>query len=101
MNATDALTFIKDGRGNRYDQKVVDAFIRMIESAEGVVKIQEFALRPANLKSGMVLTRDLMSGGGFLMLARDYVLDDTLIEKLKKNEQTDDYPLTIYVRDTR
>lgn len=103
MNAKDALTFIKDGRGNRYDPKVVDAFVRMMEGAgaTGVVKVQELALRPADLKSGMVLTRDLISRGGFLMLARDYLLDDTLIEQIKKNEKMDDHPLTVYVRMTR
>lgn len=101
MNAKDALTFIKEGRGTRYDPQVVDAFVRMIEGVGDVVKVQEIALRPADLKSGMILTRDLISRCGFLMLARDYLLDDALIEQIKKNELTDDHPLIVYVRTKR
>lgn len=98
LNAQDALTFIKEGRGNRYDPQVVDAFIKMMGGTGEVAKVREVALRPANLKNGMVLTRDIISKNGFLMLARDYLLDDTLIEQLKKNEQMDGHALTIYVR---
>lgn len=101
LNAQDALIFIKEGRGNRYDPQVVDAFIKMMGGTGEVTKVREIALRPANLKNGMVLTRDLISRSGFLMLARDYLLDDALIEQLKKNEQMDGRPLTIYVRADR
>lgn len=101
MNAKDALTFIKDGRGSRYDPQVVDAFVRMTEGVADIAKVQELALRPADLRSGMVLTRDLISRGGFLMLARDYLLDDALIEQIRKNELIDDHPLTVYVRTRR
>ncbi|MDP2153922.1 MAG: response regulator [Methylotenera sp.] len=99
MNAKDALTFIKDGRDNRYDPQVVDAFVRMIEGVGEVTKkVQEIALHTADLKSGMVLTRDLMSRSGLLLLARDYLLDDALIDHLRKNEKMDGHPLIIYVQ---
>lgn len=99
MNAKDALTFIKDGRDNRYDPQVVDAFVRMIEGVGEVTKkVQEIALHTADLKSGMVLTRDLMSRSGLLLLARDYLLDDALIDHLRKNETMDGHSLIIYVQ---
>jgi response regulator RpfG family c-di-GMP phosphodiesterase len=98
MNAKDALTFIRGGRGSRYDPLVVDAFVKMIEGVGDIAKVQEIALRPAALKNGMILTQDLMSRSGLLLLARDYPLDDALIEQLKKNEQMDGHPLTVYVR---
>lgn len=98
MNAQDALSFIKDGRGSRYDPQIVDTFVEMIESDAHVNKVQEVALRSVDLKSGMVLTQDLMSKSGFLMLARDYLLDDALIAHLRKHELADGHPLTIYVK---
>jgi len=98
MNAQDALGFIKDGRGSRYDPQIVDAFVRMIEKNAHINKVQELALRTADLKSGMVLTQDLMSKSGFLMLARDYLLDDALIALLRKHELMDGHPLIIYVK---
>lgn len=99
LNAKDALTFIKEGRGTRYDPQVVDAFVMMLEGVgEATKKVQEIALHTADLKGGMVLTRDLMSRSGLLLLARDYLLDDALIEHLRKNELMDGHTLTIYVQ---
>lgn len=99
LNAQDALTFIKEGRGKRYDPQVADAFVAMMGGGEEPAgKERELGLRPADLKAGMALTRDLVARDGLLLLARDYLLDETLIEQLRNYEQTDGRPMTVHVK---
>lgn len=98
LNTQDALLFIKDGQGSRYDPQVVDAFVAMMSVGEKKRPQREAGLRPSNLKSGMVLTRDLVSRDGLLLLAEDYLLDDKLIERLQHHEITDGIPMTVYVK---
>ena len=98
LNAEDALTFIKEGRGKRYDPQVVDAFVAMLGGGEPVPHEREIALHTGDLKPDMVLTRDLMTRDGLLLLARDYILDDTLIDQLKNYERTDGRPMVVHVK---
>lgn len=98
LSAQDALAFIQKGRGKRYDPQVADAFVAMLGRTEEMVPGREVALHPADLKSGMVLVRDLVTKDGLLLLARDFLLDDMLIEQLCTFERTEGHPLTIYVK---
>jgi hypothetical protein len=102
LNAQEALAFIQEGRGKRYDPQVTDTFVGLMggvgESAGELAEEPDIELRPANLKNGMVLTRDLMDRDGLLLLARDYLLNDTLIEQLRNYERVNGYHITIYVR---
>lgn len=98
LGAQEALTFIKEGRGKRYDPQVADAFVDMLGGVEKTARKQEIALYPADLRSGMVLTRDLLSREGLLLLAHGYLLDDMLIEQLRNYERMDGQPLTVHVR---
>ena len=98
LNAEDALTFIKEGRGKRYDPQVVDAFVAMLGGGEPAPFEREIALHTGDLKADMVLTRDLMTRDGLLLLARDYILDDALIDQLKNYERTDGRPIVVHVK---
>lgn len=99
LNAQAALAFIKEGRGKRYDPQVADAFIAMMGGGEESAGMeQEIGLRLADLKVGMVLTRDLVGKDGLLLLARDYLLDDMLIELLRNYEEMDGRPMIVYVK---
>ena len=53
---------------------------------------------PADLKPGMVLTRDLVSCEGVMLLAADYVLDDTLIRHIQSYAHVDGRHQTLHVR---
>ena len=99
LSTTQAQAFIVDGRGKRYDPQVVDAFV----DAVGVTAVQpapvaEEQMTPAQLQSGMVLTRDLLTRDGILLLSRDYVLDPALIENIRDYEENDAHPVNIHVR---
>jgi len=97
LSASKAYDFILASRGSRYDPAVVDAF----KSVCGGVHLsheQETKFRSPQLRSGMILSRDLISREGLLLLNRDYVLDDKMIEQMVKYEHVEGYPLNFWIR---
>jgi putative nucleotidyltransferase with HDIG domain len=59
---------------------------------------KEVALRPAHLKEGMMLSRNLRHHEGFLLLASGYYLDAPIIQQLRGIEEATGTPITVYVR---
>jgi putative nucleotidyltransferase with HDIG domain len=97
LRQADAMLFIQEGSGRRYDPAVVDAFIRVMGSADETAKtVAELALHTEQIRPGMVLSRDLMSTHGELLLSKDYLLDEALIEQIRNFERLGD-KLTLYV----
>jgi response regulator RpfG family c-di-GMP phosphodiesterase len=96
LKQADALLFIQEGRGNRYDPAVVDAFMSVMAST--VHAVRELALHPEQLRPGMVLSRDLLSRQGDLLLSKDHLLDASLIDQIKSFKQLGD-ELVVYVTD--
>jgi putative nucleotidyltransferase with HDIG domain len=97
LSPSDATRFIQDGSGRRYDPLVVEAFINVQRSAGNAAKtVAELALSSEQLKFGMVLSRDLISKKGELLLSKDHMLDVSFIEEIKTFEFMGG-KLTIYV----
>jgi response regulator RpfG family c-di-GMP phosphodiesterase len=102
LSADDARAYLMQYRGKRYDPKVVDAFLAQIGGpAEPVVAVREHTVNAADLQQGMVLARDLISRHGVLLLAADYMLEDSLIRQIREYERADGAALTIWVRPAR
>jgi hypothetical protein len=60
---------------------------------------KEVALRPAQLKPGMTLSRPLRHHEGYLLLAQGYYLDDMVIEQLRQLQAEDpEKPMAIHIR---
>ncbi|OIQ79898.1 cyclic di-GMP phosphodiesterase response regulator RpfG [mine drainage metagenome] len=110
----EALAHIIRQRGKHYDPVVVDAFVELM--GKSGVNASEMAsaadssarsvgrgvgLSTGQLKSGMVLARDLVTDEGMLLLSKEYVLDDKLIEQLRGYESISSHSLTVYVCDGR
>ena len=98
LKQSDAVLFIQEGRGKRYDPAVVDAFMAVMQST--VQAVRELALHSDQIRPGMMLSRDLMSGHGELLLSKDHLLDTSLIEQIKSFKQIGD-ELVIYVFDKK
>ena len=98
MKQADAVLFIQEGRGNRYDPAVADAFMSVMASTARAV--HEQALHSEQLRPGMVLSRDLLSRQGDLLLSKDHLLDASLIDQIKSFKQLGD-ELVIYVLDKK
>lgn len=98
LSSADALAFIQKERGRRYDPQVVDAFAGL-EGAESVARAtKEWVLAPEALKPGMVLSRDLISREGALLLAADFLLDDSLIRQIRDYADSEEEGIVIHVR---
>jgi len=97
LQQLDAVAFINEGRGRRYDSQVVDVFMEVVGKSSVITPSgPELVVRSEQLKPGMVLSRDLMSKKEELLLAKDYILDAQLIEHILNYERLGE-PLTIYI----
>ncbi|MDD5249818.1 MAG: response regulator [Rhodocyclaceae bacterium] len=97
LKPAEALTFILDNSGKRYDPQVAHVFAAMLaESLKD--EIVEVPMRPGSARPGMVLTRDLMHKDGYLLLAKGHHLDAGVIDQLTKLEAAERQTLTFYVR---
>lgn len=92
-----ALDMIVSGRGTHYDPAVVDAF-RELDTHDGQHKhvVTEFQLTSDQLRDGMLLTRDVVTGNGMLLLLRDSTLNAEHIREIREFEQATGEQMTIY-----
>jgi len=100
LKQSDAVLYLQEGKGRRYDPAVVDAFMKVMGSSASAQVVQESAIRMDQAKSGMVLSRDLMSSRGELLLSKEFRLDAALISQIKSFDQLGD-KLVIYVYDRK
>lgn len=96
MRPKDAINFLMENRGKRYDPAVIDCYTAILtEQFKNVV--DEMPVRPTSLVPGMVLSRDLQHRDGYMLLARGYVVDAPVIAQLTKIEATERHPILVYV----
>lgn len=88
MSTINAMTYLREGSGKRYDPAVVDAYAALYDQADAAAPARELVLRCARLEPGMVLARDIVAPDGKLLLVSDYALDAELIDGLVKYERT-------------
>jgi putative nucleotidyltransferase with HDIG domain len=97
MSPDEAKTMLVQSRGKRYDPQIVDTFIDMLGGMAHEV-VPEKAVSHADLKVGMVLSQDLISRDGVLLLAADFILDVSLIKQIQDYARRENHAIMIYVR---
>ena len=97
MGQEEAKTLIVQSRGKRYDPEIVDAFIEMLGGLAKEI-VLERPVSHADLKIGMVLSRDLVSREGVLLLSADYVLDLSLIKQIQDYARRENHAIPVYIR---
>jgi len=93
----EAMSFLVENRGKRYDPVAVDTFFKLISETQKTGPV-EVPLRSMHLKPGMVLMRDLNHGDGYMLLAKGSVLTAEIIAQLIKMEHSEQQTLTLYIR---
>ena len=93
----EAMSFLVENRGKRYDPVAVDTFFKLISETRKTGPV-EVPLRSMHLKPGMVLTRDLNHGDGYMLLAKGSILTAEIIAQLIKMEHSEQQALTLYIR---
>ncbi|MES2127959.1 MAG: HD domain-containing phosphohydrolase [Pseudomonadota bacterium] len=94
--AADAKQIIYDSSGKRYDPNVVAAF-RVLVDGEAAPQIRDIGVLSGELVPGMVLSRDLVSRDGLMLLSAEHVLDERLIQQVQDFETKSEGRLTIRV----
>ena len=90
---------IKKFSGERYNPKIVDAFIDIIEkySLDEVAE-SEKRIAARDLKEEMVLSRNIYSNSGVILLKKDHVIDNQVLDKVINFEQLAGESLDIYIQ---
>ena len=97
MTADEAKAMILQSRGKRYDPQVANAFVELLGGQAQEV-VHERAVSHADLKVGMVLSRDLLSRDGIMLLSADFTLDMRLIKQIQDYARRENHALPIYIR---
>jgi response regulator RpfG family c-di-GMP phosphodiesterase len=92
----EARKIILDSSGKRYDPAVANAFRALLEGDEAQAP-EDRAVTTKQLQAGMVLSRDLFSGEGQMLLSADHVLEERLIRQLQDFESQSKVRLMIWV----
>lgn len=99
-----ALKYIEFYLDTRFDRKVFQYLAPILRKKieelmrQGDVSIEEVEMQPSRLAPGMVLTRDVRSGTGLLILAHGVVLQQKIIEALQKYYRMDPPKTGVFVR---
>jgi response regulator RpfG family c-di-GMP phosphodiesterase len=93
LNAAQARTLMREGRGSQFDPEALDVFLHITEP-ESPKAAAKAAKRPADLKIAsaalepdMVLSRDLVAPTGLLMLSAGHRFTPALIRRIREFEQ--------------
>ncbi|MDP3653037.1 MAG: response regulator [Rhodoferax sp.] len=102
LTPEEARILIVHSSGKRYDPEVVAAFVELMGGSEREdaekERTSEMVVVSKDMQPGMVLSRDLITPSGLLMLSTDHVLDERLIRKIKDFERSGGIQLTAYIR---
>ncbi|HAT31878.1 MAG TPA: two-component system response regulator [Janthinobacterium sp.] len=101
LRPEEAKALIYDSSGKRYDPTVVAAFRHLQDGPPVTDIVGDVAVLSGELIPGMVLSRDLVSRDGLMLLAADHVLDARLIQQVQDFEAKSGGRLTIRVFQTK
>jgi len=99
LSPGEAQEYISRNQGKRYDPALVKVWLEMYDSLqEGVDDVsrgREMSSR--DLVKGMVLARDLKIKNNVLLLSKGHILDDHIIRRIKKMEDSIGEILEIHI----
>ena len=92
-----ALEYIVAGRGRHYDPGVVNTFKTLLIQAS-VEACKDHALRPAELKAGMMLTRNFEYPEGEVLATAGELIERQFIDRLLAIESEAQIALSVFVK---
>jgi hemerythrin-like metal-binding protein len=96
----EAIAYLREQAGRRYDPAAVTALIRVLARDHGIYPEVVREATPETLEPGMRLARDVHARSGLLLLPKDHALTETQIVRLKDMAARDDAPEGIAVVET-
>lgn len=99
LTKSESLRFLATHAGKRYDEAMVVEFIKIIEEKEDhAEQLSEQRLTPRSLQPDMLVTRDMTNDKGLLVIPAGQKLNEKLIAKLQRMEESHPGQILIYVR---
>ncbi|MBT9491691.1 MAG: response regulator [Paucibacter sp.] len=92
----DALAMIRGGAQTRYATEVVEAFCEALKEL-AATHANDRHIGAGELVEGMVLSRDLTSPQGALLLAAGYVFDARVVRQVREYARREGAKLSLYV----
>ena len=92
----DAIASIRRGAGSRYDGKIVAALLEALKQPLDDAR-DDRCISARELVAGMVLSRDLVSPQGTLLLAAGYQFDARVVRQVREYAQREGAKLTLHV----
>lgn len=98
-STSEALEYLSETAKERYNQEVVAALAEVVEelSQEGEI-LSDSTIFSDQLRQNMILSRDLISNDGIMLLSEGQQLDDTAIERIREMEFNLQESFKIYVK---
>ncbi|WP_422014615.1 HD domain-containing phosphohydrolase [Roseateles sp.] len=96
-SAAEAHSLILGGAGTRYEKSVVEAFELALKD-EPTEKPRDRQLQAHEVMPGLVLSRDLLSPQGTLLLAAGFVFDVRVVKQLREFASREGVKLTVFVK---
>jgi putative nucleotidyltransferase with HDIG domain len=95
------LTHLIKNSGILYDPDVVDMFIAYIQEQAKLISMKkERSIPLGDLKPGMVLSRDLSTWGGMLLISQNEIVSNSDYSRIIRFRQRKSVPETIYIYDS-
>ena len=83
LTKSQSQDYIREHSGIRYDPQIVDIFFGLINNKQTPQAKNEVRIDCFELEAGMVLSREVMTKSGVLLLSKGHTIDDLLINKIK------------------
>ncbi len=96
-----AINYLQSESGKHFDPLIVPVFLRFLKtSTRAPFHLNEKAVEISDLKPGMVLSRDVVTASGLLLLGKDQQLNSTKIRRLFQYQNIEPIAGPIYVYDS-
>lgn len=90
VEAESALEHLEEQAGTRFDPRLVQLLVSIIHEDESLIpEASEVEIALRDLRSGMVLSRDLISSKGLLLLQKGIKVDEKHLPRLLKLNESD------------
>lgn len=97
-STTEAVDYLSRVAAEKYNQDIVGMLSESVEQlSQSGDTLNDKAIYSDQLRQGMKLSRDLISGDGMLLLSADQLLDETAIERIREMEFNLDETFKVYV----
>lgn len=98
MTYSDTVEYLKKQSGTSFKAELVEPYIKLVsELKDDIITCQETTVRVDQLKPGMILSRDLNLPDGMLLLSREMILNEKLINKIARFEKDADAHFEVFI----